>query len=111
MARKKKKRDAASKARRAALKGFAAKGEAGFPGRMQSEKAELVFEDGRNFKVGAGGTYSNPDIGATAADNAGYGLMYMNGILYTTRAGRARIAQSSHIEGTTLDLTTSEQLT
>ena len=104
---KKKKRTAAAKARRAALKGFAAKGEAGFPGRIQSEKAELVYNQGKNHSAGPGDTYANINAGAAAANSAGYAFIYMNGILYTTAGGRARAATTEQA-GTVLEKTTAE---
>jgi len=102
----KKKKDS----RRASLKSFASKSPA-YPGRMQSEKAELVYggEDG-NYGAGVGKTFVNLDMGATAADNAGYGYIYMNGTLYTTDAGRAKTAKGIAYAKTNLPATTNSPL-
>ena len=109
MARKKK--DSA-KGRRAALKSFA-KGRAGradgaFSPAYLSDKRELVFGDGRNFKIGSDG-YANTAAGISAASSAGYDFIYLNGDLWGT-AGGGRLATKTSTAGTTLSLTVSEPL-
>ena len=101
MAKKKK----GAKARRAALKSFARRGSQAYPQKYRTDK-ELVYGGGKNYKVT--GDFANNDAGATAADNANYPLIYMNGTLYTTESGRARAATKTHTAqygGDTLDLT------
>jgi len=99
----KKKKDA--KGRRAALKSFARRGSAAYPQKYRTDK-ELVYGGGKNYKVT--GDFADADAGATAADNAGYGFIYLNGVLNTTASGRARVALRAHADaggGDTLDLT------
>ena len=106
MARKKKK-SAASKARRASLKTFARQGSEAYPQKYRTDK-ELVYGGGKNYKIP--GDFANADAGATAADNAGYALIYLDGVLNTTAAGRARAAlrvNADAVGGDTLDLTIS----
>ena len=103
MAKKKK----GAKARRAALKSFARRGSQAYPQKYRTDK-ELVYGGGKNYKVT--GEFANNDAGATAADNAGYSLIYLNGTLYGTAGGRARAATTASAKaagGDTLDLTIS----
>ena len=96
--------------RSASLKSFASKSPA-YPGRMQSEKAELVYggEDG-NYGAGPGKTFANINAGATAADNAGYFYIYMNGTLYTTDGARAKAASGAAYAKTNLPKNTDSPL-
>ena len=106
MARKKKK-SAASKARRASLKTFARQGSEAYPQKYRTDK-ELVYGGGKNYKIP--GDIANADAGATAEDNAGYTLIYLDGTLNTTSSGRARAANRAATEAfgaETLDLTIS----
>jgi hypothetical protein len=101
MAKKKK----SAKGRRAALKSFARRGSEAYPQKYRTDK-ELVYGGGKNYKVTA--DFANNNAGATAADNAGYPLIYINGTLYGTSAGRARAATRASADsagGDTLDLT------
>ena len=106
MARKKK-RGPAAKARRASLKTFARQGSEAYPQKYRTDK-ELVYGGGKNYKVT--GDFATENAGAVAADNAGYALIYLNGVLNTTLGGRARAANRANAEaagGDTLDLTIS----
>ena len=99
MAKKKK------KGTRTALKSFARRGSMAYPQKYRTDK-ELVYGGGKNYKIPT--DFANNDAGATAADSAGYPLIYMNGTLYGTSAGRARAAtreSADNAGGDTLDLT------
>jgi len=100
MAKTKKKKSS----RRASLKSFARKGSAAYPAKFQTDK-ELVYGKGKNYTVGGAGDFANPDAGASAADGSGKAFIYLDGTLYTTAGGRARVASRIQTEGTTLDLT------
>ena len=100
MAKTKKKKSS----RRASLKSFARKGSAAYPAKFQTDK-ELVYGNGKNYKVGVGGDFVSNEAGAAAASLDGKAFIYLDGTLYTTAAGRARAAGAAQVEGTTLDLT------
>ena len=100
MAKTKKKKSS----RRASLKSFARKGSAAYQGKFQTDK-ELVYGNGKNYKVGGGLDFPTNNAGAVAADNDGKAFIYLDGTLYTTASGRARAASSVQVTGTTLDLT------
>ena len=104
---KKKKKDSKSKARRESLKSFARRGTNVYTQKYSSDK-ELVYGNGKNYKVGPGLDFSSADNGATAADNDGKAFIYLDGTLYTTAGGRARAANRANVENAgagTLELT------
>jgi hypothetical protein len=103
MAKEKKKKGSRAKSRRASLKSFARRGSAAYPQKFSTDK-ELVYGNGKNYKVGPGDDFASANAGAAAADGDGKAFIYLDGALNTTAGGRARVANSTHTAGTTLNL-------
>ena len=100
---KKKKKGSKAKSRRESLKSFARKAPSSYPQKYSTDK-ELVYGNGKNYKVGPGLDFPTNNAGANTAHSAGKAFIYLDGTLYTTAAGKARAANATHTTGTTLDL-------
>ena len=70
MAKEKKKKGSRAKSRRASLKSFARRGSDAYPQKFSSDK-ELVYGNGKNYKIGPGLDFINANTGAAAADEMG----------------------------------------
>ncbi len=89
------------KSRRATLKGFARNVSPAYPSKYSTDR-ESVYGNGKNYGVPQ--DYASHNDAASEAQAKGYDYIYINGNLYITGGGIARIATSVPASLDTLDL-------